>query len=175
MLDIAASYHCMQFQRKLMNQTWENRKKPSFEPDFGPFGPNLGHQLFFSKNWLCQSLDIMVSYHHVQYQKKLMIQSWENIVTDGQTDGQTDRRTRMISQDAVRLTSSVQNKEQYLTFLVPIKKIQKMIKMEKKLQKIMTYKLKFINSICLEWIYTLMLPESERTTCSKEARHLKIK
>ena len=90
-LDIAASYHCMQFQRKLMNQTWENRKKPSFEPDFGPFGPNLGHQIFFSKNWLCQSLDIMVSYHHVQYQKKLMIQSWENIVTDGQTDGQTDR------------------------------------------------------------------------------------
>ena len=31
--------------------------------------------LFFSKIWLCQSLDIMVSYYHVQYQKKLMIQS----------------------------------------------------------------------------------------------------
>ena len=30
---------------------------------------------FFSKLSLCQSLDIMVSYHHVQYQKKLMIQS----------------------------------------------------------------------------------------------------
>ena len=43
---------------------------------------------FFSKIWFCQSLDIMVSYHHVQYvvhivkktnektnQKKLMIQS----------------------------------------------------------------------------------------------------
>ena len=30
---------------------------------------------FFSKIWLRQSLDIMVSYHHVQYQKKLMIQS----------------------------------------------------------------------------------------------------
>ena len=28
----------------------------------------------------------MVSYHHVQYQKKLMIQSSENLVTDGQTD-----------------------------------------------------------------------------------------
>ena len=25
---------------------------------------------FFSKIWLCQSLDITVSYHHVQYQKK---------------------------------------------------------------------------------------------------------
>ena len=32
----------------------------------------------------------MVSYHHVQYQKKLTIQSWENLVMDGQTD--TDRR-----------------------------------------------------------------------------------
>ena len=26
-----------------MNQTWENSKKPSFGPHFGPFGPNLGH------------------------------------------------------------------------------------------------------------------------------------
>ena len=35
----------------------------------------------------------MVTYHHVQYQKKLMIQSLENLVTNGQTDGQTDRQT----------------------------------------------------------------------------------
>ena len=28
----------------------------------------------------------MVSYYHVQYQKKLMIQSSENLVTNGQTD-----------------------------------------------------------------------------------------
>ena len=27
MLDIVASYDCIQFQRKLMNQTWENGKK----------------------------------------------------------------------------------------------------------------------------------------------------
>ena len=45
---------------------------------------------FFSKIWLHQSLDIMVSYHHVQYQKKLKIQSWENLVTDRQTNSQTD-------------------------------------------------------------------------------------
>ena len=43
MLDILVSYHCMQFQGKLMNQIWENSKKPKFGPDFGPFGPNLGH------------------------------------------------------------------------------------------------------------------------------------
>ena len=29
---IVASYHCMQLQGKLIKQTWENGKKPSFEP-----------------------------------------------------------------------------------------------------------------------------------------------
>ena len=38
---------------------------------------------FFSKQNLAPSV-IMVSYHHVQYQKNLRIQSWE--VLDGQTD-----------------------------------------------------------------------------------------
>ena len=66
MLDIVASYHCMQFQGKLMNQTCENGKKPILGTDFSPFGLN-------SKIWFRQSLDIMVSYHHVQYQKKLII------------------------------------------------------------------------------------------------------
>ena len=47
MLYIVASYHCMQFQEKLINQTWENDKKPSFGPDFGPFGPNLDPKFLF--------------------------------------------------------------------------------------------------------------------------------
>ena len=64
MLDIFASYHYMQFQGKLMNQILENGKKPSFGPDFGPFGPNLCQQFFFSKIWSYQSLDTMASYHH---------------------------------------------------------------------------------------------------------------
>ena len=34
----------------------------------------------------------MVSYHHVQYQKKLMTESWENLVTARQTDVQRDRQ-----------------------------------------------------------------------------------
>ena len=93
MLDIVTSYHWMQFRGKLMNQIWENCKKPSFGPDFRPFGPNSGGQIFFSQIWLRQSLDIMVSYHHVQYPKKLMIQSWENLVTVGRTE----RWTRVIS------------------------------------------------------------------------------
>ena len=36
----------MQFQEKLMNQTWENSKKPDFGPDFGPFGLNFGPKIF---------------------------------------------------------------------------------------------------------------------------------
>ena len=74
-----------------MNQTWENSKTPSSGPDFGPFGKNFA-QLFFSKIWLRQSLDIMVSYYHVQYQEKLMIQSWENLVMDGRMDRRIDRQ-----------------------------------------------------------------------------------
>ena len=46
-LEIVASYHCMLFQGKLMNLTWENYKKPSFGPGFGPFGPNLVPKIFF--------------------------------------------------------------------------------------------------------------------------------
>ena len=41
---------------------------------FRPIGP-LGHHIFFFKNWLRQSLNIMVSYYHVKNQKKLLIQS----------------------------------------------------------------------------------------------------
>ena len=47
----------------------------------------------FSLNLVCQSLDIMISYHHVQYQKKLMIQSWEKLVTEGQRHKQADKQT----------------------------------------------------------------------------------
>ena len=89
-LYIVASYHCMLFQGKLMNQPWENGRKPSFGPNAGPFGPNLGSQFFFSKIWLHQSPDVMVSCHHVRYQKRLTIQSWENLVMDRQTNGKTD-------------------------------------------------------------------------------------
>ena len=41
----------------------------------------MGQQIFLKK-----IIGVMVSYHHVQYQKKVMIQSWENLVTDGQTN-----------------------------------------------------------------------------------------
>ena len=68
-------------------------KKPSFGPDLAHLAQMPAAIFFSSKIWLRQSLDVMVSYQHVQYQKKLMIQSWENLVTDGQNDRQTDRLT----------------------------------------------------------------------------------
>ena len=63
----------MQFQGNLMIETQENGEKPHLGPNLGWLGPNSDGQFFFSKIWLFQSLEIMVSYHHVQYQKKLMI------------------------------------------------------------------------------------------------------
>ena len=66
----------MQFQVKLMNQTWENGKKPSFRPDFGPIQATIPPPPTKKKKkniWLRQSLDIIFSYPHVQYQEKLTI------------------------------------------------------------------------------------------------------
>ena len=81
-----------------MNQIWENGKKNSFGPNFDPFWPKFGPpNSFFIKIWCGHSLDIIVSYHHVQYQKKLMIQSWDHLVMDRRTDERTDRQTTVIS------------------------------------------------------------------------------
>ena len=66
---------------------------------------------FFSKIWLYQSLDIMVSYHYVKSLctissltlctiTRYNIQSWENLATDIGTEGQTEGQKwfhRMLS------------------------------------------------------------------------------
>ena len=53
MLYIVTRYYCMQFQQKLMNQTWEKgKKKTSFVPDLDPFGPNLDPKNFFRRFYL---------------------------------------------------------------------------------------------------------------------------
>ena len=46
--------------------------------------------LFPSKIWHPQPLDIMASYNHAQCPKKIMIQSSEKLVTNGQTNRQMD-------------------------------------------------------------------------------------
>ena len=78
MLDIVASYHCMQFQGKLTNQTWENGKKPSFVADFDTCGPNLGPNFFLYRFYLNYYLDIVASYHCMQCQGKLINKTWKN-------------------------------------------------------------------------------------------------
>ena len=40
-VNIVASYHCMQFQEKLMNQSWKNGRKNLVS------GPLLGTKIFF--------------------------------------------------------------------------------------------------------------------------------
>ena len=76
----------MQFTGKLVNQTWENSEKPHFEPDLGPPGLKFGPPNFLFLNLASSLHNIMVSDHHVQYQKKTNDQFWENIVTDRQMD-----------------------------------------------------------------------------------------
>ena len=127
MLCIVASYHRMQFQGKLKNQTWKNSKKHFSGPILVPLAqicaqkcswilplldvktskslvlglilaiwPKFGLPVFlfffFFKKMAPSvsryhgqlSSDIMVNYHHKQYQKKL---------SDGQTDRRADRQT----------------------------------------------------------------------------------
>ena len=48
--DVAASYYCMQLQGKLINQIFENGKKPSFGTNFGPFDSNLAAKSFHQKS-----------------------------------------------------------------------------------------------------------------------------
>ena len=75
-----------------------------------PIGPKIKPQIF-SNIWRHQSLVIMFSYHHLQYQ----IQSYNDPILrklshgqmDRQTDRQTVRRTGVISQDVVQLMPSI--------------------------------------------------------------------
>ena len=88
-----------------MIKTQENDEKPDFGPELGPLGPNSGSQFFFPTS--------SVTRYHGQVSSCTISEQTSNPILrkfcDGRTDGQTDRRTRVIPQDAVPLTSSVQN------------------------------------------------------------------
>ena len=102
MLKIVASYHPMQFQGKLMNQTWKNSKKPSFGL--------LAHlaQIRLSKI-LLKNLARSVTRFNGQLLSCTISERINNPtfrkLSDGQKDGQADRQAEA---DAVWLTSSVQ-------------------------------------------------------------------
>ena len=88
-----SSYHCMQFQGKIINQTWENDKKNQTS-----FGPDLARLAQFWPVFLFKNLALSTTRYHGQLSsctisEKVMIQSCEKLVMDGRTDGQMDRRT----------------------------------------------------------------------------------
>ena len=56
MLETVASYRCIQFREKLLNQTLKNGEKPSFGANFGTFGPNSDPKKIFS--WILPVLDV---------------------------------------------------------------------------------------------------------------------
>ena len=91
MLEIVASYHYMQFQEKLMDQTRENGKKLVLGLIL-PIWPKFRVPFFPQKIWLCHSLDVRVSYHHVQYQEKNNDPILRKRSDKGQTDRQTDQQ-----------------------------------------------------------------------------------
>ena len=97
MLDIVASYNCMQFQGKLMI------KKTHFWPDLEPLGPNSGPKFFF------KNLTLSVTRYHGHlsscttsektndpFLRKCSgwrMDKWTDGRTDGQKDQWTDRQT----------------------------------------------------------------------------------
>ena len=62
----------------MMKQTWENGKKPNFGLNFDLFGAKFGPQKYFHGFYPYYMLYIVVSYHCMQYQGKLMHQTGEN-------------------------------------------------------------------------------------------------
>ena len=71
----------MQFQEKIMNQTWENDKKPSFGPSFGP-------QNFFFKN-----LASSVTRFYGQLSSCTILEKTNNPILRKLSDRRTDRQT----------------------------------------------------------------------------------
>ena len=67
-----------------MNQTRENGKKPNFGPDFGPFGPNSGCQIFFP-----QDLAPSVTRFHGHLWSCTILEKTNDPILRKQTEGQT--------------------------------------------------------------------------------------
>ena len=58
--------------RKTNKPNLRKQLKTQFWPDFGPFCSNLDPNVFFREFYLYQMLDIVASYHCMQFQGKLM-------------------------------------------------------------------------------------------------------
>ena len=68
----------MQFEGKLMNQTWENSIPNNFGPNFGLSAANLDAKYFFREFYLYQYTVIVPRYYPMQCKRKVTNQTWEN-------------------------------------------------------------------------------------------------
>ena len=87
MLDIVASYHCLQAQGKLMHQTWENGKKNLV---LGPVLAQIRAAIFFSLKNLAPS----VTRYYGQLSPCTILEKTNDPIlrkhSEEETDGQTD-------------------------------------------------------------------------------------
>ena len=62
-------------QRNTNSPNMRKLEKPNFQSDFSPFGPNLGSKNFLTQIYLYVQLEIVPSYHHMQFKGKLINQT----------------------------------------------------------------------------------------------------
>ena len=108
MLNIVASYHCRQFEGKLMIQTREKGENLILDLIQALWAHIWAAKIFFQKtgfviHQISWSAIIM---HNIKKTNDQILRK----LSDGRTDRQTDIRMRVISQDADQLTSTVQDR-----------------------------------------------------------------
>ena len=89
-LELIPTYHCTQYQGKLMNQTWEIEKKNLFWIRFWPIRPKFGSTIFFS-----QKMASLVARCHGQLSSSTIPEKTNDPIL--RTDRRTDRWPRVIS------------------------------------------------------------------------------
>ena len=67
-------------------------------------------------------------FRHVQYQKKLMMQSWENLVADGQTERRTDGKTDGQTDESDFIGHCPTNIERPTYFLIKLPSVKFLLK-----------------------------------------------
>ena len=78
----------MQFQEKLMKQTWGNGKKPTFRPEFWLFWPKIGLPIFFPRN-----LTPSLTRYYGQLSSCTILEKTNDPILIKLSDGWTDRQT----------------------------------------------------------------------------------
>ena len=94
MLDVVASYHCMQFQGKRMIQTRGNGKKHHFGLDLGPFAQNSGDQFFFFQKSGLSVTRYPGQLSSCKISKKthdIILRKFRDRISYGRMDRQTDK------------------------------------------------------------------------------------